>query len=372
MPTLIYIHGRGKKVSFQDEEDKWYTALQEGLQRLPPEQAPTVPRDRFHLAYWSDIFYPVQPTPDNPQGLPDHEKVAVDLLAVPLLAARATGRMGPQRDDRRVLGSVRLPVADQQAKQAGDDFLRDLIKYFGLGYAHKVRKPFVDLLTQLPLEDGLDVVAHSFGTLIAYEVLITGLDDINAQRITQGRGPILIDTLVTMGGPLGWAFDAQRMFPIWAQQVLTEAGQIEYDVQQALGRVEAFIGDVIHWVRPSTAQPPQHWTPIVPPELDELPPKQFPPKGVDRWFNIFDPRDPVSAEFGIGALTVADTFLDGPKDATWERAFDVTIKNELAPADSQEVTIDAHNDRGYGKCAELAQVVHDSWFRWSRPGNPAD
>jgi hypothetical protein len=372
MPTLIYIHGRGKKDSAESEQAKWYAALQEGLARLSPQQIPAIASDQLKLAYWSDIFYPVAPTPANPQGLPPAEQRVIDLLMEPLKVARATGQLAAAHDHQRVLGQFTLPVVDAQSKQAGDDFLRDVIKYFGLGYAAQVRAPFVQLLIDLPLADGLAVVSHSFGTLIAYEVLVTSLDAINAQRQQAGKGPVLVDTLVTMGSPLGWAYDAQRMFPTWAQEAIVRVSGEAADVLEAVGRVEGFVKGIIDRSPPPATAPLDDATLDRALHLYQPPVKQFPAKGVNRWINIFDPRDPVSAEFGIGALTVADTFLSGAVPNARERAYDVTIKNEGAPPGLRAITIGAHDDRGYGKCAQLTQLIHDFWFRWSRPAQPAD
>jgi hypothetical protein len=371
MSTLIYIHGRGLKVSLQDEQQKWYESLQEGLTRLSPEAVPAISSGQLQLAYWSDIFYPVTPTAANPQGLPAHEQTAVNLIMGQYKAAQAAGRVAaaaiPQNDPKRVLGPVQMPATDASGQQASDDFVRDVIKYFGLGYAVKVRVPFVNLLTDLPLGDGLMVVTHSFGTLVAYDVLVSSLGQINATRKAAGKPEILVDTWVTMGSPLGWAHDLQHMLPTFAQQALVEAGNLGQDVQQVLNGVKSFVGGLFQHPAPAASTPAA--APIV---LYELPAKQFPPSGVQRWFNIFDPRDPVSGEFGVGALTVADTFLYNVAGTARERAYDVTIKNEYAPAEGSTVTMDAHNDRGYGKCAELAQLVHDFWFRWNRPSHPSD
>jgi hypothetical protein len=363
MPTLIYIHGRGLKVSEQDEHDKWYGALQEGLTRLSPEPIPAITTDDLHLAYWSDIFYPTAPTPGNPQGLSPGEQTVVSAIMKGYRAARITGALAAMpgmtsvTTSSRVFGGIKLPHADGAAQAASDSFVQDVVKYFGLGYAAKVRVPFVNLLTDLPLRDGLTVVAHSFGTLIAYEVLIRSLGDINRSRQNAGKGPAEVDTLVTMGGPLGWAHSMQAILPIFAQDAIIEAANLEDEATAALNKIHAFFGSLF-----GTASAPPGPQPL-PIDLFELPPNQFPPDGVERWFNIFDPRDPVSAEFGIGALTISDSFLWSSPPNQKERAYDVPIKNEYAPPASQAITVDAHNDRGYGKCAQLAQAVRDFWVR---------
>lgn len=373
MPTLIYIHGRGKKGPPPEEQQKWYTALQEGFTRLHPEQAPSIASDQLQLAYWSDIFYPQDPTPANPQGLPAPEQAVVNLMLPKMRASMSGQRAAMAGDQRRLLGAFTMAPADPPAQQASDSFLADIIKYFGLGYAAKVRVPFVRLLTDLPLKDGLTVVSHSFGTLIAYDVLLTSLDSINADRKAHGKDPVLVDTLITMGSPLGWAYDSEKLVPVWVQQVIVEAdqaaGQLAGDVKQVLQSVETTVSGFFQRFQRGISAAAAAPRPSV--DLFELPAKQFPPNGVNRWLNIFDPRDPVSSELGIGALTVADTFLYGTPPEARERAFDVPIKNEFAPANSRALTIDAHNDVGYGRCAQLAQAVHDFWFRWQRPSSPA-
>lgn len=364
MPTLIYIHGRGLKHSEQDEHDKWFDALQEGLTRLPAEAIPAIARTDLQLAYWSDIFYPIQPSDANPQGLSGSEQRVVNEIMKGYRLARDTGGLhampgvAAATSSQRMFGGIKLPHADAAAQAKSDSFVQDVIKYFGLGYAGKVRVPFVNLLTQLPLADGLMVVAHSFGTLIAYEVLIRSLDEINGTRQNSGKRPIGVDTLVTMGGPLGWARSMQAILPIFAQDAIIGAANLEDEATAVLHKIRHFFGGLFG--TSPAPDPPQQ--PISPIDLFELPADQFPAKGVERWFNIFDPRDPVSAEFGIGALTVSDTFLANPPHQQ-ERAYDVPIKNDRAPVAIQAITIEAHNDRGYGESAQLAQAVRDFWLR---------
>jgi hypothetical protein len=85
---------------------------------------------------------------------------------------------------------------------------------------------------------------------------------------------------------------------------------------------------------------------------------------VDRWFNIYDPRDPVACGGGfstlLGGLAVGGTFLY--KDQ--QRAFDVEIRNDACPPTVAIADMRAHDDfNGYGQCGQLAQLVVDFWQR---------
>ena len=151
----------------------------------------------------------------------------------------------------------------------------------------------------------------------------------------------------------------------WLKSSLKNAQQTVED------RFEAIWQGLHHQIKPAEPAPDTV-------NLEELPAKQFPPKGVRRWLNIYDPRDPVACAGILGrivggrvfrGLAVGEDFLYiDPADAQrYQRAFDVTIRNDNCPPEVSDVDVRAHSDTGYGECAQLAQAVEDFWWRFNRP-----
>jgi hypothetical protein len=358
MATIIYIHGRGLKPAADCERSNWLRALNRGLGRLG---SPTlqIPDDaRFQLAYWSDLFYPnTTPAPCVPDG------AGASAITPPQDAGlQASIRAVQAYVDQFWNNQRRIPDAsrDQSTRSFEDGFVRDVIKFFGLGYGSTCVQPLVDRL--VAADEQVMLVSHSFGTVLAYEVLANQLEDINTARAT----PLTIDTWVTMGSPLGWAIDLQANIPQWQELLLA---QIDDRVRQDLAGVQqtiVSIGDAL--LRKAAGAPATGVAqPLPRPLAVRLPPKTF-PSGVGRWFNIYDRRDPVACEGGVGggaSLPVSQTFLyKDPTQGPVQRAFDNEIRNDACPESVHGVSMDAHDDfQGYGQCAQLAQVAADFWNR---------
>jgi hypothetical protein len=259
------------------------------------------------------------------------------------------------------------PATSDQLKseQYEDSLVRDVVKYFALGYADEVRKPLLKLLTELPLPDGVMIVSHSFGTIISYDVLIRSLDDIAKQRASAGYPPLTIDTWVTMGCPLGWVLDVQEQLPYWAQKALVKTESLKTQVDTAFKRVTRWTASMLKKLDPTGLVRSDD-------RIFQLGIKQFPPRNLNRWCNIYDPRDPVSyppfiaRAFG-GSITVGDAFLCQGK----QRAFDIHILNELRSEGFRLTDPEAHNDTGYGKSAQLAQLARDFWTRDQQATTPS-
>lgn len=387
MPTLIYVHGRGQKGSTQQEHQKWFSALQEGLGRLDPQPRPNIQGRDLNLAYWSDLFYPptasangvAAATALNPQGLDGAAADAVDRISQRYWNSQLPRRSPPPAVTSNTLGmapnptlsatarsaapgtasaTIPLTADETRAQQYEDSFVRDVIKYFGLGFAEKVREPLVRLLRTLPVPDGLMLVCHSFGSIVAYEVLMRSYDEINAARQAASLPPLRIDSWVTMGCPLGWALDMQDRIPDWAEQLTVDLDGLVHNGARAIEEMRDRLRDLLDRVIPFGAVTAFG-------AVFQLGLKQFPPTGVERWINIFDPNDPVAyppfvAKAGGGAVTVGDAFLYRGK----QRAIDVEIRNDFAGAGFEVIDAEAHSDVGYGQCAQLAQLVRDFWLRW--------
>jgi len=329
VPSLVYIHGRGLKPPPDVERKAWIDALNRGLARLSPPTHQLADDDRFRLAYWSDVFYPPGATEEQ-AGLTDAQTAAIFALI---------GKFWQWR-----LPQPAAPIVDEKTKQFEDNFVRDTIKFFGLGYEDRCAERLRVALSALPAGDPVMLVSHSFGTVLAYDVLVNALPALG----------VSIDTWVTMGTPLSWVVDLQARVPDWKQQLIVEVDQGLQPVLAAARHALDSIGDAVRsrFGQPGIAA------------VYQVPQKQFPPLGVDRWFNIYDPRDPVACAGGfsalLGGLAVGSTFLYNDQ----QRAFDVAIRNDACPATVATTDMRAHEDFiGYGQCGQLAQLVVDFWQR---------
>ena len=389
MPTLVYVHGRGQKQTAEREHEKWYLALQEGLRRLAPEPTPSIDRADVRLAYWSDLFYPPRRAAATRGSRAaaagtgvsderDEETRLAEIVArtyleahLPVRAAVAPEVGGaapippPGRPASRGLaaGPAATTAAAPDVATYEDSFMQDVVKYFGLGFAEKVSRPLVEILSEEAFADGVMLVSHSFGTIVCFDVLARNLTDIDAARTSAGRDPLHIDTWLTLGCPLGWALDLEKALPAWLQMAAVQASELKDRVDEAIAGVQRRLQELGGWLRPGPAT-----RGLEPGPFAQLGAKQFPPRGVDRWYNIYDPQDwvsfpPVVGALGIGAITVGDTFRWNGQ----QRAFDISIVNDFRTPGAPLLDMEAHNDRGYGQCAQTAQLVCDFWTRHQRP-----
>lgn len=130
----------------------------------------------------------------------------------------------------------------QFARNTGNQFAIDVVNFF-------MDKPNIRVEARARLTAAVDaarandhdvlVLAHSFGTVVAYE----------AARQYQHQE---IDTLVTFGSPLAWCYDV--------------------------------------------------WSPAAPPDAGYGRPKVFPDRGLRRWLNVYDALDPVATGVLVAAI----------------------------------------------------------------------
>jgi hypothetical protein len=365
MATIIYIHGRGLKPAPECERGNWLKALNRGLARLGGS-APTIPDDEhFQLAYWSDLFYPGAPVPDcvdSAQAAPPIVPLSIASLTANQL--RALEAFISQFWDWQLRPG---DSPDGSTRAFEDGFVRDVVKFFGLGYGRTCLQPLIQKLAAA--DEDVMLVSHSFGTVLAYEVLSSYMGEVAALR---GDRPLHIDTWVTMGSPLGWAIDLQAHIPEWKEVLFAQIDQRVRadlsDVRDEIGRIGATVRGIFGAAPAPTVAAGADGA--LTPEAVRLPPKEF-PANLGRWFNIYDPRDPVACAGGVGgqaSLALGETFLyNDAVQGPVQRAFDNTIRNEACPPDVKGVSLDAHNDfQGYGLCAQLAQLVADFWNRYNQ------
>ncbi len=188
--VIIGIHGLANKPEQRTLKKWWEMALSEGLER---NQGRTSGGVTFDLCYWADIRY-AEPD-DNPEpyvqakgkdSLPKHKDGWFDAV---------TARLGDLADDpidwaKRYFGTDNLADAILRKK------LPDLAAYYqDEGQREAMRERFTETLKK-HRDKRMMVIAHSMGSIIAYDVL---------RRMGRQDTNFRVDHLVTIGSPLGLA-----------------------------------------------------------------------------------------------------------------------------------------------------------------------
>lgn len=340
-PIVVMIHGRGVKAGFDQEFAAWRNALASNLGDDPAFTAA-----ELRLAYYSDDLYPelvkraAAATSDDIDDRLGQAAILAELMTryrryeAELAQARsatttAAGLAAP--------GVFPLPRVRVGPGELYDPFVLDVIKYFSLGY----REPITARLKTALAGTGdapVLLISHSLGTIVAYDVLTTTPD-------------LQVDTWITLGCPLGFAQDIQARLPAWIDELPPETwariGQAAHRLQAAVTKAKSEIERFVGLLRRRL-----HLEALMSPErLHQLAPKQFPAGTVDRWYNIFDPLDPVTNPPVVGDPTLAGEFLDQGR----ERVYDVPIANPRRP--------ETHFVVGYLEALQTAWIVRDFLLR---------
>jgi hypothetical protein len=358
-PVILLVHGLGLKKSREHEFSKWKDALESGLANVAGYAG-----CRMQMAYYSDELHPEVRTRRSGTGhrrtaLPPRtdgraaqvtavEERAAEALADLFLRYQATRAREQQAADGtppaqaggRVPGRRRgvtpLPPVTLAADEDYRTFVRDVMKYFGLGHREPVNMTLTDVLDAVPDGTPILLISHSLGTVVSFDVLTAGT--------------YRIDTWITLGSPLGWVQDLQAKLPDWLTEMkpehlvrLTGAGaQVEEAAVWVAEQADAARGHI----RDFFARLPRPGRRA----MYALPRPLFPADKVERWFNIFDPADPVAAPPIVGHATLADIYLDGER----ERVFDIPIRNTPR---------DPHSEVGYLTALQTVWLVNDFLLR---------
>jgi len=362
-PVIVLIHGLGLKEGEQLEFDKWKEALDRGL-----SQVPGFSDARIRMAYYSDELHPEvhrmggggvdesrrhtpgsSPSPAAPLDPTSAAEEAEERLLDELLrrywelhteksqevAAEqaATGELGPRR--RAV---TQLPAAQLAADETYHAFVRDLVKYFGLGHREPVNAKLTAQLDAVEPDVPLLLISHSLGTIVAYDVLATGAYP--------------IDTWLTLGSPLGYTQELQGKLRVWLDE-LDEPQAI------ALAQAGAKFEETAAWIANTLGTAKQQIdsffrrqdpTALVRRDVYRLPAPSFPDGSVDRWFNIYDRSDPVAAPPIVGRPALTGTYLSAGR----QRVYDVAITN---PGNHP------HSEVGYLESLQTVWLVRDFLLR---------
>jgi hypothetical protein len=199
---IIGIHGLRNKPPAKLLEQWWQLAIREGLERIerPSRKIP------FDLVYWADEMYPEALDPS--QNDPDHEYY----LSEPYhwgVSAKTEDEPGKINKLRRYLEKqlhqiFLNPDLSLNYEEITDRFLRhffkDLDTYFATPSSeesanestrHKIQQKVLDVLDK-HADDQILLIAHSMGSIIAYDVMTS-----YPARCSN------IEMLITIGSPLG-------------------------------------------------------------------------------------------------------------------------------------------------------------------------
>lgn len=292
---IIAIHGLGNKPSEAILKHWWKESIQEGLRFIGNPHF----FFKFKLVYWADILYK---KPLNPSI---KDKKNPDFLDEPYARANHFGKRKPGPLFKKIVGKIQKKLNSQLVDQnmsiryspvvdlVIQHFFRDLGLYYSdkkIEYTDKsvlakevIRQKLSQVLQKYRHHQIL-LITHSMGTIIAFDVL------------TLKNPEIVIDTLVTLGSPLG--------MPIIQSKILAE---------RRISKNELQIPDNIFF----------------------------------NWYNFYDPDDNVASE-----PLLHDKFI---KNKNQVQIKDIKICNDY----EFEGDRNPHKAFGYLRAPEVALVIHE-------------
>ncbi len=203
---IIYVPGMKPKPPVEDHEEMLWRCLLNGIGRADPEMVHNLVdhRNMFRVAPWSRLFY--------------NEQTAVepDIPGIERLLALE----GPQARDleeashwHKQLGKFVYMLSDQfpflidwVANSKMEEALKETRRYFQNqdGVATRIRQLVADrLLASWTPDSRLAIIAHSLGSVIAFETLW--------EMSYRSNCEIRVDLFMTLGSPLGLNFMRHRM-----------------------------------------------------------------------------------------------------------------------------------------------------------------
>ena len=203
---IVYVPGMQPKPPVEAHEELLWRCLLNGVGRADPSAARDLAqsRDSFRVAPWSRLFYDEQ-TEVEPD-LPGIERLL--MLDGPEDRDLQEARHWHKRIGRLIyLLSDKFPfLIDWVTSPEVDESLKETRRYFGDqdGVATRIRQLVADrLLASWTPGSRLLVIAHSLGSVIAYEVLW--------ELSHRNNSEISVDLFMTLGSPLGLNFMRHRM-----------------------------------------------------------------------------------------------------------------------------------------------------------------
>jgi pimeloyl-ACP methyl ester carboxylesterase len=179
MPRIVCIHGAFHQLWGPHEvANRWIPAIQDGLWHVDGRIDP----DDVGMAFYGDLF-----RSNTTDGRPSDEELR-EVAQDSGLTEAIEGFVGPDG-------------LDVLAEAIGKRTLRQLINQLGRYLADdELRSGVQDRLARLVTDETDIIIAHSMGTVVAYETLC-GHPDWN------------VGTLITIGSPLGGSFVFDKLRP---------------------------------------------------------------------------------------------------------------------------------------------------------------
>lgn len=215
--VIIGIHGLGNKPPEEILATWWKAAMAEGLKNSGHDSAMI----RFSLAYWADILYdkrqdPFEKDPASPYFMDEkYNKAAGDFTGEDYSTRKKVIDFLGRQMNRIFLNEdltlnysfitdaiIHRYFNDLEIYYSGH--ILDIKKNALLNAGELIRERLLSLL-KAHSQDEIMLIGHSMGSIIAYDVLTFLAPDIR------------INTLVTMGSPLG--------LPVIISRTAAEAGQ---------------------------------------------------------------------------------------------------------------------------------------------------
>jgi hypothetical protein len=195
---VIYVHGIGDQPPREQIKQQWDLAL------FGRELG-----ERSRMAYWSDLLHPPHAAPLSKgkkaavarsadawrSRLGEEATARVDEFEARLMEQLGAPPQGP-RTRKGGIGKKVLPLPAWARRPISQAFLKAFIAdtaayFFAPGMRGQIQQRLLDEIIAAGGHP-VTLVAHSQGSIIAYEVLST-----------LGRERLVLDTLVTIGSPLG-------------------------------------------------------------------------------------------------------------------------------------------------------------------------
>lgn len=220
MAHVTFVHGLANKPSAEDLHNVWRRAILNGGLDLAGEGVTT------EMVYWADVLYdaPLAAAAQESsvaleaQGevtLPDAD-TPEEIAFVEGLASKLDSESPPSPSGDADPTRERIPLPWAVKRPLMRRFIRDAHHYLfnvehsprsGVTYRvqSEIRDRFVRALTEAPSLGPHVVVAHSLGSVIAYDALAR----------VPGCPPV--DALITLGSPLGIDEVQDRLRPGWSR-----------------------------------------------------------------------------------------------------------------------------------------------------------
>lgn len=193
---IIFVHGMGEKPEPEVERQRTWASLERSLWT-------PIPYDDFVVAYWADLRRPGpdtpprKPSPTLARSLPVRQRAGLGWALGGLDAYLTRPHLlilnVIERARRAVQGALQRisSEAEPHLRAALGSFLRDLEPYL----SGETREVILNrVIERLEADRGrpVCVISHSMGTIVAFDAIL--------------RWGGEVDTLVTLGSPLGWEY----------------------------------------------------------------------------------------------------------------------------------------------------------------------